>query len=81
MLLESIILIAGISSMVSYETTGKGIADHAISTISDKDCKIARKLNGQDLCDAKATVTVQGYSNNSIAEYERAIAQRARAAR
>ena len=58
MILESIILALGISSVVSTETTGKGLTDHAISAAKGKDCKIARTLHGEDVCIPKGTVTV-----------------------
>jgi hypothetical protein len=58
MILETIILALGISSVVSTETTGKGLADHAISASKGKDCKMARTIKGEDVCQPHATVTV-----------------------
>ena len=58
MILETVILALGISSVVSYETTGKGLADHAISTVASRDCKIARTLKGEDVCQPEGSVTV-----------------------
>jgi hypothetical protein len=58
MVLEAVILALGISSVVSYETTGKGLGDHAISAYRDKDCKIARTVHGEDICQPRGTVTV-----------------------
>lgn len=58
MILEAVVLALGISSVVSYETTGKGLGDHAISAYRDKDCKIARSVHGEDICQPKGTVTV-----------------------
>jgi hypothetical protein len=58
MVLESIVLALGISSMVAYETTGKGLADHTISAVKSKDCKMARTLKGDDICQPQSTVTV-----------------------
>jgi hypothetical protein len=58
MVLESIILALSISSVVSTETTGKGLADHAISASKGRDCKIARTFKGDDICQSHATVTV-----------------------
>lgn len=60
MIIESIVLALGISSMVAYETTGKGLADHTISAVKSKDCKIARTLKGDDVCQPRGTVTVSG---------------------
>lgn len=58
MVLESIILVLGITSVVSTETTGKGLADHTISAVKSKDCKMARTLKGDDICQPRGTVTV-----------------------
>ena len=58
MILETVIFALGISSVVSYETTGKGLADHAISTVANRDCKIARTLKGEDVCQPEGSVTV-----------------------
>lgn len=58
MVLEAVILVLGISSVVSYETTGKGLGDHAISAYQGKDCKIARTVHGEDICQPRGTVTV-----------------------
>jgi archaeosine-15-forming tRNA-guanine transglycosylase len=49
--------------MASVETTGKGLADHTISTMRDQDCKISRSIRGDDICrpttpEPRATVTV-----------------------
>jgi archaeosine-15-forming tRNA-guanine transglycosylase len=49
--------------MASVETTGKGLADHTISTMRDQDCKISRSISGNDICrptapEPRATVTV-----------------------
>jgi hypothetical protein len=66
MLLETIVLVLGISGVVSYETTGKGLTDHAISAVKDKDCQIARSLKGEDMCQPRATVTVSAPPKESI---------------
>jgi hypothetical protein len=58
MVLESIVLALSISSMVAYESTGKGLADHTISAVKSKDCKIARTIKGDDICQPRGTVTV-----------------------
>lgn len=57
------LLIVGLASMASVETTGKGLADHTISTMRDQDCKISRSISGNDICrpatpEPRATVTV-----------------------
>ena len=58
MIIETIFLVLGIASVASTETTGRGITDHAISATKGKDCKIARTLQGEDVCQPKGTVTV-----------------------
>ena len=35
---------------VSYVTTGKTVTDHAISSITAKDCAMSRILDGDDIC-------------------------------
>ena len=50
MILEAVVLALGISSVVSYETTGKGLTDHAVSAVADKDCKIARVVHNEKIC-------------------------------
>jgi hypothetical protein len=57
-IIESIVLALSISSMVAYESTGKGLADHTISAVKSKDCKIARTFKGDDVCQPRGTVTV-----------------------
>ena len=78
MVLETILFAVGISSVVSYETTGKGLADHTISAVSGKDCKIARSFKGDDICEPQGSVVVQGYtsSSNTVNDYEKILAQR-----
>jgi len=84
MIIETIILVAGISSIVSYETTGKGIADHAISAVAKKDCKIARAIHDEQVCQSEpqGSVTVSAPSapvvNDTIARANDVFAARAR---
>lgn len=58
------LLVVGVVSVVSVETTGKGLADHTLSAVNDKDCKLARSIKGDDICQPekpqppRATVTV-----------------------
>jgi formate dehydrogenase assembly factor FdhD len=63
MIIESIILALSISSVVVTETTGKGLADHAISASKGKDCKMARSIRGEDMCQTVGTVTVESADN------------------
>lgn len=84
MLLEAIVLAVGIGSVVSYETTGKGLADHAISKVADKDCKIARVVHNEQVCqtEPQGSVTVSAPSgpvaSNTIARANDVFAARAR---
>ena len=66
MILETIILVLGISSVVSTETTGKGLTDQAISLAKGKDCKMIRSFQGEDVCQPKATVTVSSPPKDPI---------------
>jgi hypothetical protein len=36
---------------VSYIATDKTIADHGLSAITQKDCKMIRTLKGEDICE------------------------------
>jgi predicted regulator of amino acid metabolism with ACT domain len=87
MVLEAVILVLGISSVVSYETTGKGLADHAISTVANKDCKIARIVHNEQVCqkEPEGTVTVSSptppVASNTIARANDVFAERARKTR
>jgi hypothetical protein len=82
MVLETILLTVGIASVVSTETTGKGLADHAISTGARQDCKIARIVHGESVCQPNATVTVSAPSapvvmrSTAVSDAERVFAQR-----
>jgi len=40
----------GVASVATNEATGKGIADHAVSTVQNQDCKIARALDNKPIC-------------------------------
>lgn len=63
MIIETIIFALSISSVVSTETTGKGLADHAISASRGKDCKMSRSIKGEDVCQPIGTVTVESAGN------------------
>lgn len=58
MILESIMFALSISSLVSTEATGKSVTDHAISAYQDRDCKLARSVKGEDICQERGTITV-----------------------
>jgi len=50
----------GAASVVTTETTGRGLTDHAISTARDQDCRIGRVLRDRPVCQdpAQADITV-----------------------
>ena len=64
----------GVASVASTETTGKSITDHAVSTVRDQDCKIARVWNDQPVCQDSAltrlTITTTSTNPSTIAEIE-----------
>jgi hypothetical protein len=85
MLIEAIVLAVGVGSVVSYETTGKGLADHAISSVTNKDCKIARVVHNEQVCqttEPQGSVIVSApnppVASNTIARANDIFAERAR---
>jgi hypothetical protein len=40
----------GLGSIATYEVTGKGIGDHALSGIKGQDCKTVRLLGSEPVC-------------------------------
>jgi hypothetical protein len=66
MIIETIIFALSIASVASTETTGKGLADHAISASKDQDCKMSRSFKGEDVCQPNATVTVSASSKDPV---------------
>ena len=65
----------GVASVATNETTGKGLADHAVSTVKDQDCRLARVLKDQAVCqesttDVRVTVTTTGVAPTSVAEIQ-----------
>ena len=53
---------------VSYASSGKGVADHALSAAADKDCAMLRAVQGVDICasdgrgNAKSLMTMIEYT-------------------
>lgn len=43
-------LVAGVAGMATVEVTGKSASDHVISAVNGQDCKMSRKMQGQDIC-------------------------------
>jgi hypothetical protein len=55
--LPPIITVASLAANgVSYATTGKGAADHAISAVAGEDCAILRVAKDEDICDPDGEV-------------------------
>lgn len=63
-----VMLATSVSSVAVNETTGKTITDHVVSSVRQEDCRIARSLKGESMC--------QTGSNGGITEFE--LAMRAR---
>lgn len=64
----------GIASVATNETTGKGIADHAISNMTSQDCRIARTVQDQPICQdpalTKIQLTTTGTKPSTVSEIE-----------
>jgi len=64
----------GVSSVVVNETTGKGIADHAVSHMKNQDCRIARTMQDQSICQdpalTKIQITTTGTRPSTVTEIE-----------
>ena len=65
----------GVASVATNEATGKGLADHAVSTVRDQDCKIARVLQKQNICQDETPefqfkVTTTGVTPSSVEEIQ-----------
>jgi predicted regulator of amino acid metabolism with ACT domain len=60
MIIEAVLLMVGVASVASTEITGKGLADHAISKIADRDCKLARIVHDEKICqnEPEGSVTI-----------------------
>jgi hypothetical protein len=64
----------GVASLAVQETTGKGLADHAVSNITAQDCRMMRALNQQPICQDRSSVpssvTVTNTRPSSVTEIE-----------
>ena len=54
------------ATAISYSTTGKGITDHAISKIVNKDCKMFNILQHKNFCRVKVT-----YDMHNIQKFDK----------
>jgi len=59
---------------VSYATTGKTVADHAISTLTAQDCSMSRILKGDDIC-SKIPTEIAMLPDGSVAPDATAVAR------
>ena len=70
------VVITGLSvaSVATNEATGRGLADHAVSTVKNQDCKIARVLDNRPMCQdssiAQVQITTTSTKPSSVAEIE-----------
>ena len=79
-------LVAGVAGMATVEVTGKSASDHVISAVNGQDCKMSRKMQGQEMCkdeEPKGTVTVttvptKNPSVDAVTRSDNVFAQRAR---
>ena len=84
MIIEAVLLVIGVASVASTEITGKGLADHAISKVADKDCKIARIVHDEKICqkEPQGVVTVSAPNtpvvSDAVARANDVFANRAR---
>jgi len=65
----------GVASVATTEATGRGLADHAVSTVKNQDCKLARMLDNRPVCqdsvpEVRLTVTTTGVTPSSVEEIE-----------
>jgi len=62
---------------ISYASTGKTIADHAISGIAERDCSFSRSiLNNQTLCDeTDVAIALDGFEESETTGLETASGQ------
>lgn len=51
---SSIATLSYVMNGVSYASSGKGVADHALSVAADKDCAMLRVAEGADICESNA---------------------------
>lgn len=70
-------LLTGVSvgSLAVSETTGKSVTDHAVSAVNNKDCKVVRALQNQEMCQTPTTthklqVVTTGVTPSTIQEIE-----------
>ena len=67
-----VMLGAGVASIAVSETTGKSVTDHTLSAINDRDCRMARALKDQQVCQNANSTLAQGnrVTESSVAEIE-----------
>ena len=64
----------GAASVAVQETTGRGLTDHAVSTVNDQDCRISRAFKNEAVCQdpaiVKLQVTTTGVKPSTVEEIE-----------
>ena len=64
----------GIGSVAVTETTGRTATDHAVSAVTQQDCRLGRALGDEPVCQPAATVRIQtvttGVTPSTIEEIE-----------
>ena len=74
---------AGVASVGVNEATGKTITDHTLSTMENKDCRIARALKNKQVCQTEirtsTTPTIfKPEESNEVAKIEEVFARRSK---
>lgn len=54
-----------VATGASYAVSGKGLSDHAMSEVADKDCKIFNMINGKSVCQDFKQIPINDKSSRS----------------
>ena len=73
----------GVASVGVNETTGKTITDHTLSTVENKDCRIARALKNEQVCQIEiqsttAPIIAKPEESNEVAKMEEVFSRRSK---
>ena len=64
----------GVTGVAVQETTGRGLTDHAVSTVNDQDCRISRAFKNEAVCQdpniIKLQVTTTGVKPSTVEEIQ-----------
>jgi len=70
------LMLTGVSvgSVAVSEATGKSVTDHAVSAVNNKDCKVVRAFQNQEMCHPRNTTQLQvvttGVTPSTVQEIE-----------